>query len=94
MVSTVEFEASATKAPRPCCDQMRPSERSLAIASRTTLRLTPKVVASACSVGNWSPGFSRPCAISREIELATSVDRCGPRLTLSSFSVMAPPRAE
>ena len=45
----------------------------------------PEVVASACSVGSWSPGFSRPCAISRVIELATSVERCGPRLTLSSF---------
>lgn len=71
-----------TKAPCPCCDQIRPSERSRAIASRTTLRLTPKVWASACSVGSWSPTFSRPWAISREMELATRVDRCGPRLTL------------
>src|SRR5260370_41798870 len=91
MVRTVEFDAAETKAPRPWRDQTRPSDRSRAMASRTTLRLTPKVLESACSVGSCSPGFRRPCAISREIELATRVGRCGPRLTLSGFKVSNEP---
>ena len=56
--------SAATKAPEPWRVVTRPSARSAATASRTTVRLTPMASISSCSVGRRAPGASRPLRIS------------------------------
>ena len=56
--------SAETKAPTPWRVITRPSARSAATASRTTVRLTRAARVSACSVGRRAPGASRPLLIS------------------------------
>src|SRR5919204_3160082 len=55
---------SGTKAPTPWRVITRPSARSAATASRTTVRLTPVAAINSCSVGNRDPGGILPLVIS------------------------------
>jgi hypothetical protein len=57
------LESPATNAPDPCRVVTSPSARSAATASRTTVRLTPMAVISACSVGRRAPGANLPLRI-------------------------------
>ena len=50
--STARCSGASTKAPMPCRASIMPSARNCAIASRTTLRLTPNFSDSCCSVGS------------------------------------------
>ena len=69
--STVDMSCSAmlklsfdgacnTKVPMPCRVSTKPEACSLELASRTTVRLTASSPMMADSVGNLSPGRSRP----------------------------------
>ena len=57
------LESPATNAPDPWRVVTRPSARSAATASRTTVRLTPMAIISSCSVGSRAPGANRPLRI-------------------------------
>src|SRR6476660_2439606 len=55
---------SGTKAPTPWRVNTKPSARSAATASRTTVRLTPVAAINSCSVGNRDPGGIFPLVMS------------------------------
>jgi hypothetical protein len=74
-----------TYVPAPCRDCTTPSERRPAIASRTTLRLTPKRADNTISVGMRSPSRSRPAAISAVIPAATREGDWGARMNVEIF---------
>jgi len=71
----VRCSGDSTKAPSPCRASTMPSARSWATASRTTLRLTPNVSASCCSVGSRAPGLKSPASMPRLISWATRLGK-------------------
>ena len=84
--SQLRCSGASTKAPTPWRASIMPSARNWAIASRTTLRLTPNFSASCCSVGSRAPGLKSPDSISR---LSNSMRRDAARLRRRRSSASA-----
>ena len=82
MRSTDRDSSPRMNTPTPWRVSTTPSNLNFAIASRTTLRLTPNDSASSRSVGRRSPARIRPERISAEIIRATCEGRLGARPTV------------
>jgi hypothetical protein len=87
----VRCSGDSTKAPSPCRASMTPSARSCATASRTTLRLTPKLSASCCSVGSRMPGLKSPASMPRLISSATLRGKVSATPIIGERCFMTPP---